>query len=263
MQIKIDFSGMPEVQTALKEMPKKATYAAARAVNTSLEWGETFVRKEMRKVFDRPTPWVLQSLRKHYATASNMNASLGFKDKWSTSAGEVSGRTMIEPHVYSGERKFKGMEVRLNRAGWLPNGYNAVPGGGATLDGYGNMSAGQITQVLNVLGTYTEGGYNTANSKTVTRLKKGNIKKNIYGFVYWVNRVGSGISHIPPGVYKRVYTGFGTSLVPILIFVKRAKYTERLDFYGIAQREFNNRFPAEFDKAFAAEMAKTAPPMLG
>ena len=60
------------------------------------------------------------------------------------------------------------------RAMYLP------PNVWAKVDAYGNMSRGQITQLLNVLGTYTEAGYNKANAATKARLAKGSVKKNQY-----------------------------------------------------------------------------------
>jgi len=150
------------------------------------------------------------------------------------------------------------MEARLLRAGLIPSGYNAVPGGAAKLDVNGNMSQGQISQLLNVLGAYTEAGYNKANDKTTKRLAKGNIKKNVYGFAYIVIKVGaSRPKHLQPGVYQRVSTGFGSSLKPILMFVKRANYKQRLDFFGIATKTINEEFPKEFTKSFD-EAVRTA-----
>jgi hypothetical protein len=140
--------------------------------------------------------------------------------------------------------------------GFIPTGYSVVPGAAAKLDGNGNMSQGQISQLLNVLGAYTESGFNKANINTVKRLAKGNAKKNIYGFVYWVNKVdGAGRNKkIPPGIYQRVVTGFGTSLKPILIFVKQAQYKKRLDFFGLAGAVVDKEFPGEFDRAFDEAM---------
>jgi hypothetical protein len=121
------------------------------------------------------------------------------------------------------------------------------------------MSPGEISRILNVLGTYTEAGYNKADSRTRARLAKGNAKKSVYGFVYWVNPVaGAGRQkHLQPGVYQRVHTGFGTSLKPILIFVKRAKYRARLPFYAITEAAAAKHFEPEFNNAFEAAM-KTA-----
>ncbi|MCK9212898.1 MAG: hypothetical protein M0P52_00255 [Rhodoferax sp.] len=250
MQITLD-TNTAQLQEALKISKEQLPYAMMLAINKVAEQGRSDVQTKMKSVFDRPTAWVINSIRIKYATKTALGAALAFKDRNSVE----SSRTMVEPHVYAGQRHYKTMEARLWRANYLPQNYNVVPGAGATLDAYGNMSAGQISQILNVLGTYTEAGYNTANSKTVTRLAKGT--KKTYGFTYWVNRVGSGITHLPPGVYKRVYTAWGTSLVPMLIFVRRAKYKEVLDFYGISRGAFDRHFPGYFDTAFQQAM-KTA-----
>jgi hypothetical protein len=138
----------------------------------------------------------------------------------------------------------------------LPQGWFVVPGQGADVDAYGNMSRGQISLILNVLGTYIEAGFNKANSKTIARLKVGSAKKGQYGFEFFVNPVGgksmTRSGHpLAPGIYKRVATGFGSSLKPVMIFVRGATYKKRLDFYGIVQRVIDRDFPSEFDTAYA------------
>lgn len=247
-----------EVLAAMDQSVKQASYALMQALNKTAEQARGEIQTEMKRVFDRPTPWAVDSLRIKYAQREKLIAAIAYKDKNSVE----SSSSMIEPHVNAGQRHFKGMEARLNRAGFLPAGWNAVPGAAAQLDSYGNMSKGQITQLLNVLGTYTEAGYNKANSKTVERLAKGNAKKNIYGFAYFVNRVGNAGRgrHLAPGVYQRVVTGHGSSLKPVLMFVKRALYKPRLDFYGIGQRVVQRDVAGNFRTAFEAAM-RTARPM--
>jgi hypothetical protein len=256
MQISIK-TNFPQVQAALDRAARQVPFALKNALNKTAEWGQTDVRREMRKVFDRPTPWTLNSLRIKYASKTNLQAELAFKDKNSAE----SSRSLVEPHVFGGKRHFKGMEARLRGIGLLPAGWNAVPGAAAKLDGYGNMSRGQITQMLNVLGTYTEAGYNKANAATRARLAKGNAKKGVYGFAYWVNPAGGTgrAKHLPPGVYQRVQTGFGSSLKPVLIFVSGASYKQRLDFMGIVQKTVDTRFPGEFDKAFQQALSTALP----
>lgn len=256
------------IQDALQQSVKQAQYATMVAINKSADIAKEAVVRQLPIVFDRPTSWVLNSLRIQYAKdRAKPVAELAFKDK----SLAVSARTMIFPHVEGGARHFKAMEARLSAMGFLPKDYNAVPGGGAVLDSNGNMSRGQISQLLNVLGTYTESGFNKANLNTRKRLAKGNVKKNTYGFEYFVSygkigRTSIGIkggemakmqtqfNHLQPGVYQRVKTGFGTSIKPILIFVKRAQYRKRLDFYGIAVDSFEKSFPSEFKKAFEQAM---------
>ena len=244
-------TNFPEVQAAMKKAASQVPFALATAMNKTAIKAQDAVRKEMPKVFDRPTPWVLNSLRVKFATKTNLQAEVAYKDRNSVD----SSRSMIEPHVFTGKRHFKAMEARLMNIGLIPAGWNAVPGGGAKLDANGNMSRGQISQLLNVLGAYTEAGYNKANDKTSARLAKGRAKKNVYGFVYWVNKVGSVKGrHLQPGVYQRVITAFGTSLKPILIFVRQAKYKKRLDFFGVVQTVIEKEFPGEFNRAFDEAM---------
>ena len=244
-------TNFPEVQRALSRAASQVPFALSTAINKTGAKAQQEIKTEMPKVFDNPTPWVVNSLRIKYATKTNPSAELAYKDRNSVE----SSRSMIEPHVFAGKRHYKAMEARLLRAGLIPSGYNAVPGAAARMDAFGNMSKGQITQLLNVLGTYTEAGYNKADGRTVARLSKGNAKKNTYGFVYWVNRVGSTRArHLQPGVYQRVQTAFGSSLKPVLIFVKQAQYRKRLDFFGIAQKVIDREFPAEFNRAFDEAM---------
>lgn len=262
-----------QVLSLLDSTGKQGQYATMVAINKSAEVAKDAVARQLPIVFDRPTSWVLNSLRIQYAKdRAKPVAQLAFKDK----SLAVSARTMIFPHVEGGARHFKAMEARLSAMGFLPKDFNAVPGGGAILDGNGNMSRGQISQLLNVLGTYTESGFNKANLNTRKRLAKGNVKQNKYGFEYFVSygkigRTSVGmkggemaktqtlLNHLAPGVYQRVKTGFGTSIKPILIFVRRAQYRKRLDFYNIAQDAFNKSFPGEFKKSFDDAMRTAIP----
>lgn len=257
MRIKVEHN-FPEVAAAMRRAAGQVPYSLSVALNNTAEKARVGVRQEMTSVFDRPTPWVLNSLRVKRSSkyVDPIAAELAFKDSNSVD----NSRSMVEPHVFTGKRHFKAMEVRLMRMGYMPAGYNAVPGAGAQLDSYGNMSRGQISQLLNVLGTFTEAGSNRADSRTVSRLAKGNVKKNKYGFVYWVNRVGAARGkHLQPGVYQRVATGFGSSLKPILMFVKQAQYKKRLNFLEITQAVVDREFVGEFNQAFDQALRTAIP----
>lgn len=250
MKLSIDHN-IPAVREALARASSQAPYAMSVALNNTATEARGMLQDEMKSVFDRPTPWALNSLRIKRATKTNLVAEVAFKDINSA----LSSRSMVEPHVDGGTRRFKAMETRLLRRGFLPKGWNVVPGAAASLDAYGNMSRGQISQLLNVLGTYTESGYNKANDKTRARLAAGNVKRNQYGFEYFVNPAGGKSRHLKPGVYKRFKTPFGSSLKPILIFVPGVRYRQRLDFFGLVEQKVKDRLPANFDAAFKAAVA--------
>jgi hypothetical protein len=234
---------LPEVERVLVLQGSSVRPAAREAMNRTVDWAETDLVREMRKVFDRPTPYTLRSLFKRYASTAKLEALLWFKRR-----SHDSDDLWARPQIFGGARDIKPFELRLQRGGLLPSGWMAVPGGGMPLDAYGNPSRGELSRILNVLGALTEAGYNKANAATKQRLRKGGARG--YGFEYWVNRVGSKNHHVPPGIYRRVYTGFGQSLKPMVIFVSRAAYRARLDFLGIVSQAVDRRFEAEFTKAW-------------
>ena len=235
----------PQVVAEIDRIGKGARGAAREALNRSAEWAETDVKREMRQVFDRPVPFTLRSLRVYHANTANLTVKLWFRQR---TADE--DKLWAMPQIAGTARDMKPMERRMQRVGILPAGWMIVPGAAMPLDAYGNASRGEISRILNVLGTYTEEGFNKANAKTRERLRKGSAKKGVYGFAYWINPPGPKRQpHLLPGVYRRVYTAWGTSLKPMLIFIKGARYRARLDFFGITRKAFDKHFPMEFDKA--------------
>lgn len=247
MQLTIT-TNFPEVQKALDQLGPKARSAVREGINRTLDWAETEVRQEMRQVFDRPVPFTLRSLRKYFASTRTLEGRLWFRQR-----SADRDKLWAGPQIFGGPRDEKPMEKRLRQLGVLPRGWYVVPGEGAPLDSYGNMSPGEISRILNVLGAYTEAGYNKATDKTRARLRRGTRKT--YGFEYFVVRPRNfrrddRALHLAPGVWRRVYTGFGTALKPMLIFVERTNYKPRLDFERVVRRTVDRHFAAEFAKAW-------------
>lgn len=234
MSLRIDVRhNFGEVARAIGDARNGARSIVREAINRTIDHALADVQRAMRQVFDRPTPYTMRSLYRKYASTSNLQGVLWFKRR-----GADQDDAWAVAQIHGGDRAIKPMELRLQRAGILPRGWYVVPGEAAPLDAYGNMSRGEISRILNVLGTFREAGYNKADSRTKARLARGNAKKGVYGFAYWVNPVsGPGHQkHLPPGVYRRISTPFGSSLKPMLLFVSRARYRPRLDFFGIVQR---------------------------
>jgi hypothetical protein len=239
----------PDIKRLLEQQQKQAVFAASVALNKSAEWAETDIRKEMRRVFDRPTKWFLGSLRiAERATKNKLQAKVWFKDRNSVE----SSSDMLTPHIFGGARSFKAMERRLQKIGVLPDGWLAVPGKGAKLDGSGNMSRGQVSFILNYLGAYTEDGFNKITIPGRDKFKKTTRARR--GFVLFVARPGNR-QRLKPGVYQKTAFGpLGSAIKPLLIFISRADYKRRLDFFGIGERSIKRHFPEEFEKAYTAAL---------
>ena len=116
------------------------------------------------------------------------------------------------------------------------------------MDNYGNMSAGQINQIISWFKAFGEQGYSANMSdKRKASLGRDKKKSGAKGFAYFVLRRAHG--KLLPGVYQRIDFGMGSAIKPVMIFVRSTGYRRRLDFYGIAQRFVDRNLQAEFNKA--------------
>jgi hypothetical protein len=251
---------------AVRLSPARVRSATVKAVNVTGMSAMKAEVEEMARVFDRPTPYTLNSVGLTRATADTMAASLFVKDdgEGGVRAGAIAPNKYIWPEVHGGERRFKRFEKALQRIGVMRPDEAAVPGAYAKLDQYGNMAASQITQLLSYLQAFGEQGYRAnATAQGKQRIAKGSRKKGVRGVEYFVNRgkgtwfgggswkAGEKTQHLKQrGVYARVGFGFGKALKPVLMFVRKPVYQPRFDFEGVAQRRVDERFPRAFAEAW-------------
>ncbi|MGH7605425.1 MAG: hypothetical protein ACRENK_15695 [Gemmatimonadaceae bacterium] len=196
--------------------------------------------KEMRDVFDRPTPYTLNSLYSKGATKTNLEAVVWLK--YDTSKGTPADKYLL-PQIRGGQRSLKRFELALRSVGALPSGYFAVPGSAADLDAYGNMKSSQIVQILSYFRAFPEAGYRA----NITEKRK--QKLNRQGIAYFVGSPGGGKS--PLGIWKRVGLARGSSIKPIIIFVKSVHYAVRFDFDYVGQQTVRLEFSGQFAQAMA------------
>ncbi|OGT03331.1 MAG: hypothetical protein A2143_08070 [Gallionellales bacterium RBG_16_57_15] len=246
--------GIEELTRDLSALEKEQIpFATMQAMNRTAYAVAGLLSKKIERVFDRPTPWVIGAVRYTKATKRKLEATIDL-DKWGNKQG-VSVAQVLASEIEGGPRRLKRFERALIHAGVMRSNQSAVPGEGAKLDQYGNMSAGQIIQILSWFQTFGEQGYkaNMAD-KTKARLAKGSRKKGTLGFEYFAlqNKAGK----LLPGIYQRFFfsSAGGSAVKPVLIFVgKRPTYKMRFDFYGYAEDraydEFRKEFPIALDEA--------------
>ena len=223
-----------------RDIPKRTATALTR---TALEVRKD-LRAEMLRVFDRPTPFTLNSLFVKPATMQDLSAVVWLKER-----SLFGGQHYLEPQIFGGARPIKPFEERLRRIGALPDGMFAVPGEGARLDRYGNMSRGQLVQILSQLRAFTEAGFDA--HPTASRRSKRNIRK---AGTFFVGRPGGG--KLPLGIWQRI----AGQLKPVLIFVRGPRYQGRFKFYEVAERVARREFPLQFERAAAEAAARRALP---
>ena len=126
----------------------------------------------------------------------------------------------------SGPRELKRSERLLQRSYQMPKGMYFVPSRAMRKNKFGNISQGQMQQIISGLGAQSD---MTNNSKGAKRL------------VYFVDDIDG--TH---AVWQRTKRG----AKPVLIFVKSAVYKKRLDFYGVGKRVFATEFMSIFERQF-------------
>ena len=261
--LKVKIEGLDRVQKKCQSIAGKARRAAVEAMTKTAQEIKRAERASMEQSFDRPTPWVLNSLYMQRATKDKPEARVWLKDE----AGKgTPASKILQAQIDGGARRQKRSEKALQRIGVLPSGWVAVPTRHAKKDGYGNMDRGQLVQILSALEAFGEQGYK-ANSTIRSRKArwKGNAKKGIRGHEYFA--IGPGSKGLPPGIYMRKnYSSDERQKVahlrrdgakPIMIFAPKASYTVRLRFFDIAQevidRDLNRNFNETLRKYMQAD----------
>lgn len=230
-------------------------FATALALTRTAALVKEAELREIDDVFDRPTPYTRNSLFTKPATKRDLNAYVWLKDD---RAGSGTPATQyLSPNIAGGLRTLKRFETMLRGRGLLPDGYYAVPGSAATFDAFGNMSRGQIIQILSYFKTFNVAGY----SANITDKRKGKLARGTrskVGYVYFVGRPGDG--KLPLGIWQRFNLGHGTAIKPVILFVRSARYDAIFDFAFVAERVVEREFPRQFEAALRQALATARKP---
>jgi len=261
--VKIDSK---EVEEMIKALPKTAGRAAEISLDKTARDIKTGMIEEMKHVFDRPVRYTLNSLQITPTYNHNMQASVWFREP------DRMGQHYLVPQVEGGPRKTKGFERALDDKMF-------VPGKFARKTKAGNVSPGQLRQILSVLGRAER--YAGYQANITHRSRKRNKRPRDY--VWIKHRHGK----LWPGVYERFATSRGLTararrramrndgskvyqrgrsrhraiyargLRPVLLEGRQEKPVKPLlDFYGVAARIHAHRFERHFWKTFDRLLAR-------
>lgn len=183
---------------------------------------------EMRKVFNEPTRFTLNSLKVTRTQNHNMEAYVWLKDP------ERMSEHYLLPQILGGGRKTKGFERALGDT-------RMYPARGLKLTRAGNISRGLITQVLSALGLAEQHqGYQANRTEKSARRNRKRLKDYVYLY--------EGSGKMPPGIYQR--SGLrGRGLKPIMLEDDQdRKYLPVFEFYKVSELVANERFPYHFNR---------------
>lgn len=241
MQINIKTNFDQVIKNLDQRYKKQIPYAAKETLNALAVSVQREVISEMKQKFDRPTPYVLKSTRIQYARTNRLSAMVKIKD-------DILGKSkpLAESliHEFSGGARIRTrLEYWLQNAGYIRPTEYVAPGQGARLDAYGNISKGQIQQVLSQLRAGPDAySYRTASARS-------KAKRAVAGY-FW-SRGGT----LKRGVWQRINFASGSAVKPILIVVSSPRYRQRINMDAIAKKIVNRDFESEFTKQFNKAVA--------
>ena len=217
MDISIDLKDVDRTLVFMAAVKNQIPFALATALTKTAQNAKRSIEAEMPRAFDTPTRWTLNSLRLEPARKTKLQAVVAVKDKVSRGNPALF---WLASEVEGGGRGDKRAEMALKTAGLLPSGMQVVPGRGAKLNRFGNMTKGAISKAVI--------GAQAAEDK---QSQEGRTK-------YFVMRKAGK----PIGVAAR----FSKSRMDmVMAFVSSASYQTRLDFYGVGQKAVDLTFSAE------------------
>lgn len=244
MKLNVNIQGIDELKLKLAGLERKIPVITKAALNDAAYLGTQKTKAAVAEAFDQPTPWIRNSVRYKKATPQKLEATIDF-DKWGNKAA-VTAEKVLAAEIFGGRRRLKRHEIALQRSGILPPGMAIVPGTAASIDAYGNMSGGQIVQILSYFKAFPEAGYRANMRDGGKRLARDNKRTGKKGFVYFVLHKPHG--KLIPGIYQRFDFGMGSAIKPVMYFVRIPAYRKRLDFYEVVQRAAQPEFARAFSQ---------------
>lgn len=228
-----------DVIRSARDVPARVLpFAAATALTRTAKLvASEAMPAEMKRAFDRPTAWSLNSLAITPATKDTLSAAIFVKN--TASGKSVPQERFLLPGVEGGGRNEKRFERALRYSGLLQAGERVQPGRELERDANGGIPTGLIRSV--VAWGKAGGGKKTKRTKTAAA-------SNPRG--YFLFGKSGGVR----GVAQRS----GPIVLPLLIFTKALpQYRPLLDFAGVSERATQRHFPAEFARAAADIMARS------
>lgn len=223
---------------------RQAPFVVAVALTKTGQKAQAEVKKAMPTVFDRPTPYTLNSTYLRPATKARLEALVKIKDE---AFKGIPPNKYLHAQAFGGTRNLKRSERSLQIKGYLKGGEQIVPGRGATLDGYGNIRQGTMSKILSAVKASSDPMQNA----TMASRKRGRTKRR--KSEYFVGAPGGG--RLPMGVYERTGFAFGSAIKPILIFTKPGRYSKRLPFHDIVTKVTRDEFEAQLYLAIERALA--------
>lgn len=215
-------------------------FAVSLATNRLGQRVKKAEQMEMVRVFDRPTPYVLNALQLTPGNKAKPEAKV-----WFRAFGGMPAERYLGPQVFGGVRIHKRLEKHLHRAGLLPRGHFLVPARGAPLDSYGNVKRSEYAKILAQLQAAHD-----PHQRESAKSRKRQLRSMGVRYV-WLGGAsgGRGVTGAASAGIFMTKGGGGGVLTPVFRAVSSVKYRKRFAFFELANQVIDRAFGAELERA--------------
>ncbi|ABM37567.1 hypothetical protein [Polaromonas naphthalenivorans] len=237
MEISLRIENLQPLDSDLKRLSGEQLRAAfAKAINDTAFQLRRGVQDEMRRVFDRPTPYILSSPRVVMATPARLTASV--LPTYMGGKG-IDPQKILQAQEFGGPRRDKRSEAAFRRAGILPRGYylaipkTPYPGSD---DGRGNLRGPFLVQLITYFQASGEQGYKAnMTDKRKRSIHKGTAKTAGRRYFVTYGHLRSGkTQHLAPGIWA-AQGAYGVDIRPVVMFVRTPNYKPLMSMERVAQ----------------------------
>lgn len=243
MKIGMQVQGLKGVQATYERLSGgQKKVALAGGINDAAFAYRRALQQEIGSVFDRPTPYVRNSVYVKQATVDRLEATI--VPTYFGGKG-VDPQKILAAQELGGRRVDKRSEAALRRVGILPRGYQtAIPDdarGGpfpGSDDGRGNLRGAFLSQLISYFQAFGEQGYRAnMTDKRKASLRRGTAKQQgrRYFVSYGRTRGDAKTSHLGMGIWA-VVGDIGADVRAVLMFVRAPTYKPRLSTESAARR---------------------------
>ena len=202
---------MKKIRVSLLEMAEimknEWPFIRSRAANTCADEIVKEIYKEMKRVFNNPTPYTLNSLQSIHGDKAKPDAFINFK--------RMGNKTnhYLQAEVFGGTRDRKKSESALKSAGLMGSNQYYVPTKYAPLNAYGNLPSNFIVSVIN------QSDRGKSSKYFILPKQKGKLRAGVYEY-----------ASTDKAIIRR-----------IINFVPNVNYRKLFYFFEKTKQEFNNR----------------------
>jgi hypothetical protein len=229
---------------AKAKVESRAAYAAA--LSDTAFYARRKLQDHMSERFDRVTPFVRSSVRVNMATAATLEATIGPAKQ----GNGLDPQNVVRAQAFGGERKLKRSERAFAALGLLRPGYYAtLPAQPIEdkLDEYGNYKGAFYRQLIAYFGAVGA----AADKRRAKQAKRGRNESGqatIGGVAYFLGTGAPGA--MPYGIWQKSGV-HGKTLRPVLLFVRKPSYTQRLDFDAVGTDAVQAKFASNLQTRMA------------